>query len=136
MAMFHLSIMTPERQFFDGDAERLVINSVDGEMGILANHAPMAAPLTVGKLRFMQGGKWREAVNSEGFIEVLDNSVYVFVQTCEYPEEIDAKRAEADRRAAEEMILRKQKLLEYGGTKIALSRAMARLRAVNHKLNN
>ena len=136
MAQYHLSIMTPERQFLDADVERLVINSVDGEIGILANHDPMVAPLTVGTLRYMQNGAWREAVHAEGFMEVLDNAVYVFVQTCEYPEEIDEKRAEEDRRAAEEMVRQKQNLLEYGGTKIALSKAMAHLRAVNRSTKN
>ncbi|MDD3920541.1 MAG: ATP synthase F1 subunit epsilon [Eubacteriales bacterium] len=136
MALFRLCIMTPERQFFDGDAERLVIHSVDGERGVLANHEPMAVALTVGTLRYMQDGVWHEAVHDEGFMEVLNNTVYIFVQTCESPEEIDAKRAEADKAAAEELIRQKQNLMEYGGTKIALSKAMARLRAVNHITHN
>ena len=41
MALFHLTVVTPEKQFFDGDVEMLVLPASDGEMGIMAGHEPM-----------------------------------------------------------------------------------------------
>ena len=39
MSEFHLSIVTPERMFFDGEAERVVVRTISGDVGILKGHA-------------------------------------------------------------------------------------------------
>ena len=126
---FDLSIMTPERQFFSGQVEALTITGIDGQMTVLAGHAPMVASLAVGEISIKQDGKWREAVNSEGFMEVLQDSVVVFVQACEWPEDIDMRRAEEAKHRAEERIRQRQSIWENKSSKIALARAMVRLRA-------
>ena len=126
---FELSIMTPERQFFSGQVEALTITGIDGKMTVLAGHAPMVASLAVGEISIKQDGVWREAVNSEGFMEVLQDSVVVFVQACEWPEDIDMRRAEEAKHRAEERIRQRQSIWENKSSKIALARAMVRLRA-------
>ena len=126
---FELSIMTPERQFFSGQVEALTITGIDGKMTVLAGHAPMVASLAVGEISIKQDGVWREAVNSEGFMEVLQDSVVVFVQACEWPEDLDMRRAEEAKHRAEERIRQRQSIWENKSSKIALARAMVRLRA-------
>ncbi len=126
---FELSIMTPERQFFSGQVEALTITGIDGQMTVLAGHAPMVVSLAVGEISIKQDGVWREAVNSEGFMEVLQDSVVVFVQACEWPEDIDMRRAEEAKHRAEERIRQRQSIWENKSSKIALARAMVRLRA-------
>ncbi|MEY8382537.1 ATP synthase F1 subunit epsilon [Christensenellaceae bacterium 44-20] len=126
---FDLSIMTPERQFFSGQVEALTITGIDGQMTVLAGHAPMVVSLAVGEISIKQDGVWREAVNSEGFMEVLQDSVVVFVQACEWPEDIDMRRAEEAKHRAEERIRQRQSIWENKSSKIALARAMVRLRA-------
>ena len=131
MKTFELSVMTPEKQFFSGSVEAVTVMGLDGEITVLADHAPMTVSLNIGEIRIKRDGEWIAAVNSEGFMEVLDNNIVVFVQTCEKPEEIDVRRAEQAARRAEELLRQKQSLQEYGGSKIALARAVARLREVN-----
>lgn len=126
---FELSIMTPERQFFSGAVEALTITGIDGQVTVLAGHAPMVVSLAVGEISIKQDGVWREAVNSEGFMEVLQDSVVVFVQACEWPEDIDMRRAEEAKHRAEERIRQRQSIWENKSSKIALARAMVRLRA-------
>ena len=126
---FDLSIMTPERQFFSGQVEALTITGIDGQMTVLAGHAPMVVSLAVGEISIKQDGVWREAVNIEGFMEVLQDSVVVFVQACEWPEDIDMRRAEEAKHRAEERIRQRQSIWENKSSKIALARAMVRLRA-------
>jgi len=125
---FKLTIITPERQFFDGSAEALIITAPDGEITILADHIPIVSPVEVGSISIKTDGVWMKAFNSEGFMEVGREEVVVFVQACELPEEIDAKRAEEAKKRAEERLRQKQSINEYKQTKIALARAMARLR--------
>jgi F-type H+-transporting ATPase subunit epsilon len=67
---FHLSILTPEHSFFEGEVEMLVLESEDGKIGILANHAPVVISTIESELRFMAEGKWRWAAASSGFATV------------------------------------------------------------------
>lgn len=126
--LFNLKILTPEREFFDGNVEALTIGAPDGKVTILADHAPFIMPVVVGTILTKRDGQWEEAVNSEGFMEVHHEGVLVFVQTCERSDEIDAGRAEEARRRAEEVLRQKQSISEYKQSEIALARAMARLK--------
>ena len=128
---FELSIMTPERQFFSGQVEALTVTGIDGQMTVLAGHAPMVVSLDIGEISIKQDGTWRLAVNTEGFMEVMGVSVVMFVQACEWPEDIDVRRAEEAKHRAEERIRQRQSILESQTSKIALARAMVRLRATH-----
>ena len=130
MKLFNLKILTPEREFFDGDVEALTLWAPDGSITILADHTPFLMPVSVGTIRIKKDGQWEESVNSEGFMEVHHEGVMVFVQTCERPDEIDTRRAQEALRRAEEQLRQQQSMSEYKQSKLALARAMARLRAV------
>ena len=127
--LFNLKIYTPERNFFDGDVEAVVANAPDGSVMILADHAPFIMPISVGNIGVKKDGKWEYSVNSEGFLEVRHEGVLIFVQACEHPDEVDARRAEEAKKRAEEHLRQKQSMSEYKQSKIALARAMARLQA-------
>jgi F-type H+-transporting ATPase subunit epsilon len=132
-ASFDLQILTPERIFFNGDVEAVTVPAPDGGLTVLAHHTPLVCPLAVGTIDIKQDEVWRECVNSEGFMEVHHDGVIVFVQACEWPDEIDASRAEQARRRAEEYLRQKRSLSEYNQSKIALARAMARLSATKKR---
>ena len=125
--LFNLKIFTPERVFHDGDVEGVSADAPDGSVMILADHAPFITPVVIGHIGIKQNGEWESSVNSEGFMEVRHDGVVIFVQSCEHPEEIDARRAEEARRRAEEHLRQKQSMSEYKTSKVALARAMARL---------
>ena len=44
-------LVTPEREVWAGEAETVIARGVDGEVGILAGHAPMMVQLAIGPLR-------------------------------------------------------------------------------------
>ena len=126
--LFNLKILTPEREFFDGDVEAITLCAPDGKVTVLADHTPFIMPVIVGTISIKKDGEWEESVNSEGFMEVHHEGVLVFVQTCERSGEIDALRAEEARRRAEELLRQKQSISEHKQSEIALARAMARLK--------
>jgi len=126
---FPLRILTPEKEFFTGPVDVVTITTMDGSYSFLADHSPLIITLEVGELMYRTEGKWRAAANSAGFAEVSNDGVIIYTQACEYPEEIDANRAEEARRRAEENLRQKQSLAEFQRQKAALARAMARLRA-------
>jgi len=131
--LFNLKIFTPEREFFSGEVEAVSADAPDGNVMILADHAPFIMPVDVGNIGIKQNGKWENSVNSEGFMEVRHEGVLIFVQACEHPDEIDENRAEEARKRAAEHLRQKQSMSEYKQSKIELARAMARLQAGSKK---
>jgi F-type H+-transporting ATPase subunit epsilon len=133
MPTFFLEVLTPERKFFSGEAEGVVFKAIDGEMGVLAKHAPTVAAVDVGTLKINAQGKWIEALVTEGFAEIMPDKVVILVDTAEYPEEIDINRARAAKDRAEERLQKQLSQIEYMRSKTALARAMARLKVTNKR---
>ena len=69
-----------------------------------------------------------------GFAYVENNSVVVFVDTAERPEEIDLRRAEEAKERAEEKLRQETSRQEYYHTQASLARAMSRMKeAARHR---
>lgn len=132
---FPFEILTPEHSFFSGDIQALTFVDPDGEWTILKGHAPMIVALKAGTVRIKRDGQWRTAVNSEGYMEVAPHGTVLFVQTCEWPEDVDRKRAERARQQAEEKLRQSHSQAEFRANQAMLARAMARLRNSNQKMN-
>jgi F-type H+-transporting ATPase subunit epsilon len=75
--MLTVSVVSPERTLYEGQAESIVAPAFDGQVGILTNHAPMLTLLGTGELRLTSGGNTRTFTVSGGFLEVADNRVRV-----------------------------------------------------------
>ena len=75
-ASFKLSVLTPEKELFAGEAVSLAARAEDGEIGILANHAPLLTLLGKGRIRFTTSkGESREFKTEQGFLKVSNNQV-------------------------------------------------------------
>lgn len=133
MATFYLEVITPERKFFQGDVECLIFKSADGEIGVYPQHAPIVTTVEVGDIKINQGGKWIEAVVTQGFAEITPDKVILLTGTAELPEEIDINRAKAAKQRAEERLQRQLSQVENIRSRAALARAMARLKVTRHK---
>lgn len=78
--MLKVSVISPERTLFDGDATQVVAPAFDGEVGILTGHAPMMALLGRGVLRVTEGNGERRFTVEGGFLQVVDNHVRVVTE--------------------------------------------------------
>lgn len=101
-ASFSLSVVTPEKIFFDGETSQIIVRTTEGDIGILANHTSLVADLPSGPLKVMQAdGSWRVAAISTGLLKVGGNKVSILANAVEWADEIDldwAKRSEEDAR--------------------------------------
>lgn len=136
MDEFLLEIITPEKQFFKGMVQQITCQTSDGELGILKGHQTMVAALEIGQISIKAEGEWKSAFISVGFMEVRRDEVVIFTQTCEWPEEIDAARAEEARKRALDHIKHAQNIKEHRKNEISLARAMARLKVKNSRKPN
>ena len=128
MAVFHLQIVTPDRMVFDGQAERIILRTVNGDVCILARHIDYAAPLGIGVARVTdETGNTRTAACSGGLLSVNNGAVRVMATTFEWADEIDAARAAAAQQAAEEKLRAMQRDdVDYALAEAKLKRALSR----------
>ena len=90
---FDLQIVTPDRIFFEGDAEMIELKTTEGDIGILKGHIPLTAIIAPGVLKITKDGEVKEAALLSGFLEILQDKVIVLAESCEWPDEIDINRA-------------------------------------------
>lgn len=126
--MFHLEVLTPGRAFFEGDVEEVIVPGVDGSQGILMDHVPVIISLKEGTLKIKVDNEWKEAVIHAGFAQVEQKKTIIMSDAVEWPEEVDINRAQAAKERAEERLRQKLSQMEYHRSKVALARAMARLK--------
>ncbi len=133
MRSFALEIVTPDSVFYTGPAQSLTVDTPLGKMGVLYQHEPVVAALAPSEIKVIIEDKERRAVCTGGFLEVLGEKVYIFAQSIEWLEDIDAQRAqEALARAKRhlEAAQRENNKYEIQRHIWAFERAQARLRSL------
>ncbi len=128
MATMRLEIVTAERVVYSEDVDVLVAPGIDGQLGILPNHAPLMTVLQPGELRVVKDGEDTYMAVSGGFLEVMANTVTILADTAEHAEEIDVERAER-------AVQRARDRIESIGADIDLERATATLRRSQARLS-
>ena len=130
---FRLEIISPDRIFYDGPAEMLEIRTSEGEIGILKDHIPLTSMLVPGIANIKNGGETRQAAIHDGFIEILQDKVIVLSESCEWPEEIDANRAEEARIRAERRLKAGGADLNVARAELALKKSLIRLQLAGNQ---
>ena len=124
---FLLKVITPERLFFEGEAEMVEFNTTEGEIGIYKNHVPTTVIISPGILTITLPSEEKIAALHAGFVEILQDCVTILAESVEWPDEIDQARAEAAKERAEERLQAKEEGLDEDRARIALMRAMTRI---------
>lgn len=130
---FLLEIVTPESVFYSGNAERVVVRTVVGDVCILKNHEPYVAPLSIGKMKVVHDGEDRYAILSQGYIKVDRQKLTILTDTAEWADQIDITRAEAARDRAKKRLEEKQDGIDITRAEIALKKAIQRIDVANMK---
>ena len=101
MATFDVSLVTPDGPVFEGEVEMLIVPGADGEIGVLARHAPLIAMLKAGSTRVHLGGnEVLEFATGPGFFKVELDRALALVDDAVNVKEIDDSRAQAQLDAA------------------------------------
>jgi len=77
--MLKVSVISPERVLFEGEATSVVAPAFDGEVGILTDHAPMMTLLGKGSLR-LDGSSGKRFEIEGGFLQVVSNTVRIVTE--------------------------------------------------------
>lgn len=99
MASFPFELVSPERVLFSGNVDSVVVPSAEGEMTVLANHAPFMSAVRPGVVT-VDGGK-RLFVRG-GFVDVNAMGLTLLAEQAIPVEEIDREKVAADMKMAED----------------------------------
>jgi F-type H+-transporting ATPase subunit epsilon len=94
---FSVSLVTPEGPAYEGEVEMLVVPGADGEIGVLARHAPLVALLKAGSTRVYRDRASQDAVEfatGPGFFKVEQDRALALVDDAVDARHIDDERAQ------------------------------------------
>ena len=135
MSTYHLQVVSMDGMDFDGEVQKLLLRTIDGDVEILARHTDYCTAIGMGTARVtMEDGTERKAACIGGMLSVLKGEVKVFPTTWEWSEDIDVERAKAAKARAEERL--KDHLLDKEArirAEAKLYRALVRLGSTGHQ---
>ena len=81
----HLEVITPDAAVLHEDVDFILVRALDGDLGIMPNHAPLIASLSIWPLYYDKDGKRDCVTVAGGFMEVHSNVVTVITPASEKP---------------------------------------------------
>ena len=105
MSTYHLQVVSMDGLDFDGEVQKILLRTIDGDVEILARHTDYCTAIGMGTARVtMADGTERKAACIGGMLSVMKGEVRVLPTTWEWSEDIDLERAKAAKEHAEERL--------------------------------
>jgi F-type H+-transporting ATPase subunit epsilon len=102
-----VEVLTPEGEVFEGEVQQVSTRTEVGEIGILANHAPLLAALRPAELRLhVTDSETKRYAQAHGWLQVFGNRARLLVEEAIDPDRLDSaalkeQLADAEQRLAE-----------------------------------
>jgi F-type H+-transporting ATPase subunit epsilon len=94
---FSVDVLTPEGEVFGGEVVQLSTRTVDGELGVLANHVPVLAGLKPNRLRLrISDSEVHEFAQSHGVLQVFANHAQVLLEEAIPVDQLDLASLKED----------------------------------------
>jgi F-type H+-transporting ATPase subunit epsilon len=87
---FEVEVLTPEGEVFSGEVRQVSTRTAVGEIGILANHAPLLAALKPAELRLhVSDSETKTYAQAHGWLQVFGNHARLLVEEAIAPDDLD-----------------------------------------------
>ncbi len=126
-----LEVVTPTGSVVSEQVDIVTAPGIDGEFGVLANHAPLLSTIKVGALTYKQDNNSDVLMVNGGFCEVSNNKITFLVESAERGSDIDVERAMRAKERAEKRLAKiaaKEDDINSIRAEGSLQRAIARLK--------
>jgi F-type H+-transporting ATPase subunit epsilon len=128
---FHVDVVSAEQEIFSGDAEMVIAPGEAGELGIMAEHAPLLTRVKPGTVRIIQAGGEEEIIYvSGGMMEVQPDRLTVLADTSVRAHDLDEAKAMEAERLARDAIANRTGVMEIAKAQAELAEAAAQLAAI------
>lgn len=125
-----VTILTPERPFWNGQAEEIILPTETGEMGVLKNHAPIITGLDVGAMLIRTKEQWKSVAVMGGFAVVKRNQVTILANEAESSETINPEEAKNEFEVAKANLEKAEGVKQKVEANFTFKRAKARFQVV------
>jgi F-type H+-transporting ATPase subunit epsilon len=115
----------------DEPVDEVEIPGAEGYFGVLPGHTPLLASLGVGELWYRQGQEKHYLSIAFGFAEIQPDRVTILAQSSEKAGEIDAARAEAAKKRADQRFAKPTIDMDFERARIALLKSLVRLQVAS-----
>ena len=135
---FRVDVVTPEAVIWSGEAEMLTARTIEGDIGILADHEPTMAALATGAVVIHHEDGVTSAGVHGGFLQIANDEVKVLADAAEHADDISEDRADEARGRAQERLTSRQGPIGEGQfdtlrAQLAMQRALLRLKVRRRK---
>ena len=126
-----ICILTPDRVFWNQEADEIILPTNTGQMGVLTNHAPIITALDIGIMSIYSKKEWFSVALMGGFALVKQNQVTVLVNSAESKETLDFAATETSFLEAKEQLEKAVGQKEKVEANFAFKRARACYQLIN-----
>ena len=131
MEGLRLDIVTPDKVVLNAEVDYVGACGVDGQFGLMPQHAPLLSALKVGDLYYRQGSETHWVFVAGGFVQISDNKVTVLAESAELASDIDVERAQEAKARAEQRLADPKPDVDLIRAEQALQRAVSRIRVAS-----
>ncbi|KAL8461992.1 hypothetical protein ACS0TY_033176 [Phlomoides rotata] len=71
----NLCVLTPNRIVWDSEVKEIILSTNSGQIGVLANHAPVATAVDIGILRIRLKDQWLTMALMGSFARIGNNEI-------------------------------------------------------------
>jgi F-type H+-transporting ATPase subunit epsilon len=128
MATFTVEIITPHEIVLKKELEKVILRTVEGDMGILANHAPFVSELALGEMKLVGEGYEERFFVSGGFLEISREKTLVLADEAINVKDIDLVRAKKEAEEAKAKLAKLKEEKDIAMTQKALQDALTKVR--------
>lgn len=125
-----ITILTPQRPFWNGQAEEIILPTETGEMGVLKNHAPIITGLDVGAMLVRTKEEWTSYAIMGGFALIKQNSVTILANEAQSSQSINPEEAKTAFELAKDNLEKAEGVKEKVEANFAYKRAKARFQVI------
>lgn len=124
----HIEIVSPEGIIFEGNADELVIPTIQGEIAILPEHTALFTQLTAGEAIVKKEGKEVSYAITGGFLQIGKNKVSVLSDYAIHAESIQIAKVQEAKKRAEDILAGKISNEDFALAQKDLERAILSLK--------
>ncbi|KKW11008.1 MAG: F0F1 ATP synthase subunit epsilon, F-type H+-transporting ATPase subunit epsilon [Microgenomates group bacterium GW2011_GWC1_49_7] len=133
MKLFHLDVITPQRNVFSEEISSVVVPTVNGSIGVLALHEPLFSALTEGEIKIASGGKEYFLAIGGGFMEVTKTGVLILVSRAFHAHELNEAEIKKAQAAAKEAIAKRATGEELAAAQAIFRRSVLELKVLHRR---
>ena len=128
--MINISFISQEKTLFEGQAEMVVMDGKEGQLGIVKGHSPLLAILKPGPVRMISSDTEEIFFTEGGFAEVQPDSITNLVDSAQRADDLDEAKILKAKEEAEKLLKDKSDQKDFAEASSQLTQSLSQLRAI------